>query len=115
MKTEMIELPQMVLDLARSVGEAGGRAYLVGGCVRDGLLSRAPKDLDVEVHGVEEASLVQILRALGTVKEVGRAFGVYKLVGVELEVDVSLPRRDSRNDRGSRRHKFLQWLQRDLV
>jgi len=85
----------MVLDLAEAVRSAGGRAYLVGGCVRDGLLSRTPKDLDVEVHRLEEAALVQELRALGTVKEVGRAFGVYKLVGVDLEVDVSMPRRDS--------------------
>ena len=92
----MVELPQMVIELARLVRENNGRAYLVGGCVRDGLLDRSPKDLDVEVHGLEEARLVQVLRTLGTVKEVGKAFGVYKLVGVDMEIDVSLPRRDSR-------------------
>src|SRR5438067_9401082 len=41
--------------LARAVREAGGRALLVGGCVRDALMGRASKDWDVEVYGVASA------------------------------------------------------------
>ncbi|MEE2751825.1 MAG: hypothetical protein VX519_10375 [Myxococcota bacterium] len=112
----MVELPQMVIELARLVRENNGRAYLVGGCVRDGLLDRTPKDLDVEVHGLEEARLVQVLRTLGTVKEVGKAFGVYKLVGVDMEIDVSLPRRDSRTaDRDPFLGEKAATLRRDLT
>ena len=32
------QLPQKVIDLSRVVRDAGGRALLVGGCVRDELM-----------------------------------------------------------------------------
>ena len=38
-----------VAELARSLG---GRAWLVGGCVRDALLGRPCHDFDLEVYGV---------------------------------------------------------------
>ena len=38
--------------VARLAEAAGGRAYYVGGFVRDGLLGIENKDVDVEVHGV---------------------------------------------------------------
>lgn len=51
----MIALPlpvSLVLGtLAVEVSGAGGRAWLVGGAVRDGLLGRVPLDLDVAVEG----------------------------------------------------------------
>ena len=34
----MSNLPQIVVDLARAVLAAGGRAMLVGGCVRDEII-----------------------------------------------------------------------------
>ena len=38
--------------IARALHDAGGRAILVGGAVRDGLLGETLKDLDVEVFGL---------------------------------------------------------------
>ncbi|HEX8557138.1 MAG TPA: HD domain-containing protein [Pyrinomonadaceae bacterium] len=91
--------PEKILRLARAVRDAGGRALLVGGCVRDRLLGRAVKDWDVEVYGVEPAALRELLGRFGRVNVVGEAFTVYKL-GHDL--DVSLPRRERKTGRGHR-------------
>lgn len=87
------------MRLARAVGEAGGRALLVGGCVRDRLTGREVKDWDVEVYGVEPSRLRAILDRLGRVNVVGEAFTVYKLGS---DLDVSLPRRERKTGRGHR-------------
>src|SRR5690606_29484982 len=55
---------KMVIALAEAVREAGGRAMLVGGCVRDELMGIEPKDWDVEVYGVEAERLKGILTDL---------------------------------------------------
>jgi tRNA nucleotidyltransferase (CCA-adding enzyme) len=92
-------IPEKILRLARAVREAGGRALLVGGCVRDRLMGREAKDWDVEVYGVEPSALRRLLDHLGNVNVVGEAFTVYKL-GHDL--DVSLPRRERKTGRGHR-------------
>jgi len=53
--------PERITNLSRLIGNAGGRAMLVGGCVRDGLMGVEPKDWDVEVYGVEAERLREIL------------------------------------------------------
>jgi tRNA nucleotidyltransferase (CCA-adding enzyme) len=93
------DVPKKILALARAVGERGGRALLVGGCVRDALLGLRPKDWDVEVYGVEPPALRALLEKFGRVDAVGEAFTVYKL-GQDL--DVSLPRRERKAGRGHR-------------
>ncbi len=95
----MLELPQKIIRLANIVKEAGGRALLVGGCVRDEIMNVAPKDWDVEVYGIEPLRLRQILDGFGKVDAVGEAFTVYK-IGQDL--DVSLPRRERKTGRGHR-------------
>src|SRR5207253_3207644 len=88
-----------VLELGRQVQAIGGRALLVGGCVRDYLMGAQPKDWDVEVYGVEPVRLRELLERHGRVDAVGEAFTVYK-VGNDL--DVSLPRRERKTGRGHR-------------
>jgi tRNA nucleotidyltransferase (CCA-adding enzyme) len=95
----MSPLPEKVVRLAGAVRDAGGRALLVGGCVRDLLMSIEPKDWDLEVYGIEPASLRALLDQFGPVNVVGEAFTVYKL-GPDL--DVSLPRRERKAGRGHR-------------
>lgn len=95
----MIAIPDKVLSLAEAVRGEGGRALLAGGCVRDELMGRQPKDWDVEVYGVEAARLRELLDSFGEVNIVGEAFTVYKL-GAHL--DVSLPRRERKTGRGHR-------------
>jgi len=84
--------------VAESVRAAGGRALVVGGWVRDRLLGIASKDVDVEVYGLPAPRLRELLSAFGRVETVGESFTVYK-VG---DLDVSLPRRESKTGRGHR-------------
>ncbi|HVF55677.1 MAG TPA: HD domain-containing protein [Pyrinomonadaceae bacterium] len=92
-------IPEKILALARAVRGAGGRALMVGGCVRDRLMDWPAKDWDVEVYGVDPARLRRLLDEFGRVNVVGEAFTVYKL-GTDL--DVSLPRRERKAGRGHR-------------
>ncbi|MBQ4513284.1 MAG: CCA tRNA nucleotidyltransferase [Anaerolineaceae bacterium] len=43
----MLKIPQPVLELMDTLENAGFPAYTVGGCVRDSLLNRVPKDWDI--------------------------------------------------------------------
>lgn len=106
----MNALPKKITDLAVAIRDAGGRAMLVGGCVRDALMGVEPKDWDVEVYGIEPERLRSLLEKFVGETEadegvrvplsvVGEAFAVYKL-GADL--DISLPRRERKIDRGHR-------------
>jgi tRNA nucleotidyltransferase (CCA-adding enzyme) len=83
------------------VRDAGGRALIVGGWVRDRLLRRDTKDIDIEVFGVPAPRLRSILESLGRVETVGESFQVFKAG----DIDVSLPRRESKSGRG---HKAFE-------
>src|SRR5687767_6962501 len=95
----MSKIPHKVIDLSRAVRDAGGRALLVGGCVRDTMMNTQPKDWDLEVYQLAPAKLREILDEYGPVNVVGEAFTVYKL-GHDL--DVSIPRRERKSGRGHR-------------
>lgn len=94
---KMTILPEKVDRLARLVRENGGRAMLVGGCVRDEMMRIDPKDWDLEIYGVPAEKLKVMLEDFGDVNAVGEAFTVYK-IGSDL--DVSIPRRDRKSGRG---------------
>ncbi|HKL77581.1 MAG TPA: CCA tRNA nucleotidyltransferase [Gammaproteobacteria bacterium] len=74
----------LVTELARAVAAAGGRAYEVGGTVRDRLLGRTAKDEDLEVYGLSPGALEAVIARFGTVRRVGARLGVYVLRGVEV-------------------------------
>lgn len=91
-------LPPLAGEIAREVAARGGRALVVGGWLRDGLLGLESKDVDLEVYGLEPGDLASLLARVGPVNTVGESFTVYK-VG---DVDVALPRRESKAGRGHR-------------
>ena len=84
----------LAMEIARRVKAAGGRAMLVGGAVRDALLGRENKDIDLEIYGLEPSALRALLEELGRVVEKGAAFGVYGLEHSGL--DIAMPRRERR-------------------
>src|SRR5438132_5300496 len=84
--------------IALAVRDAGGRALIVGGWVRDRLMGRDSPDIDIEVFQLPSDRLRQVLESLGRVETVGESFQVYK-VG---DIDVSLPRRESKAGQGHR-------------
>jgi tRNA nucleotidyltransferase (CCA-adding enzyme) len=87
---------ELATAIARGVADAGGRAWLVGGFVRDRLLHLASKDIDIEVFGIAPDALPALLSRYGRVEPVGQSFPVYKVGGI----DVALPRRESKTGRG---------------
>jgi tRNA nucleotidyltransferase (CCA-adding enzyme) len=91
--------PENLSSLCTIASLNGGRAMLVGGCVRDELMEIQPKDWDLEVYGVEPEKLREILDSFGEVNAVGEAFTVYKLGN---DMDVSIPRREKKTGKGHR-------------
>lgn len=111
------------LKICEAVRDAGGRAFMVGGSVRDRLLGIESKDFDLEVFGIEPARLRAVLENIAPVNAVGESFAIYKLAfyrprqlqpdlnsetsnpkpkSERLEIDVSIPRRESKSGRGHR-------------
>lgn len=84
--------------IARQVRDMGGRALLVGGCVRDGILGIPCYDVDCEVHGVEPDVLKALLAKFGEIDESGSAYGIFTIKGAGL--DIALPRREQRTGPG---------------
>ena len=89
---------ESAVAIAHAVREAGGRALIVGGWVRDRLVGRPSKDIDIEVYGLEADPLRALLASFGPVNTVGESFTVYKVA----DLDVSLPRRESKVGHGHR-------------
>jgi tRNA nucleotidyltransferase (CCA-adding enzyme) len=104
----LVSMRREVLRVCEAVRAAGGRAMLVGGWVRDRLLGHESKDYDLEVYGIAPDDLRALLKTFGRVNTVGEHFAVYKLVcggpsnAARLEIDVSIPRRESKSGRGHR-------------
>ena len=90
----------MARAVAEKVAAAGGRTFFVGGYVRDRLLKKENKDIDIEVHGITPEALEGILDELGGRTEMGANFGIYGLKGTHL--DIAMPRRETATGRGHR-------------
>ena len=93
-------LDPRIIEIAKAVRDAGGRAVVVGGFVRDRLLGARTKDVDVEVFDLGVERFEALLARFGKVHAVGRAFGVFRTAGID--ADFSLPRRDSKRGPGHR-------------
>lgn len=84
-----------IIDRLRA---AGFRAVMAGGCVRDMLLSRVPKDYDVATNAMPE----QVLRLFPKARKVGAQFGVVLVRAFKQNVEVATFRSDGRYSDGRR-------------
>ena len=85
-------------QIAEAAAAAGGRAYYVGGFVRDRLMQAENKDVDIEVHGISFRELEQILSRFGEQKVMGASFGIFGLKHYDL--DIAMPRSEKATGRG---------------
>ena len=114
----------MARAIAEAVGTLGGRTFFVGGYVRDRRMAERKagqtgaaaeagadaagttenkivnKDIDIEIHGVRQERLEQILDDLGGHTEMGKSFGIYGLKGCSL--DIAMPRKETATGWGHR-------------
>lgn len=76
----------------------GGKTYIVGGTVRDHLLSVVSKDIDLLITKMSQQDLVYLLEKLGKVDLVGESFGVFKFkaFGSDEVIDIALPRTEKK-------------------
>lgn len=82
-------------EVVKNIIAAGGEVYLVGGCVRDFLLKKPAKDIDIIVRLIEPSELANILVKTGKYDLVGNSFGVLKYIDdLGFELDIALPRKD---------------------
>jgi tRNA nucleotidyltransferase (CCA-adding enzyme) len=91
--TTKFNIPKILEDILKSLQEIGVRPILVGGCVRDYFLNIPVKDYDVEIFGIDCFDTIKkILQKYGSVKLVGKSFGVLTLRVDEYDFDFALPR-----------------------
>lgn len=81
---------QAARTICGTLREEGFTALLAGGCVRDRLLGRAPRDYDVATDATPEQVRALFPRHVA----VGEAFGVVKVLLEDHEIDVVTFRRD---------------------
>lgn len=107
--TNKLTADNLIQQIARAVDATGGKAYYIGGFVRDKLMTvsgSSPsadvlgKDVDIEVHGVQAEDLRAILEQLGEVITIGKSFGVYAVRGYD--IDIAIPRKEKNTGRGHR-------------
>lgn len=91
--TTKFDIPKILEDILKSLQEIGVRPILVGGCVRDYFLNIPVKDYDVEIFGIDCFDTIKkILQKYGSVKLVGKSFGVLTLRVDKYDFDFALPR-----------------------
>ncbi len=95
-------MDDLAVKIARKAAEQGGRAYYVGGCVRDRLrgAQEGIPDVDIEVHGLAPETLFELLKTLGEPISIGSSFGIYSLKGHD--IDIALPRKEKATGMGHR-------------
>ncbi len=86
-------------DVRSAIIDKGGKIYQIGGVVRDEMLGKVSKDLDLLVVGIDIKELGKIIEPFGKVNLVGKSFGVlkFKPEGSSEEIDISVPRIDEKS------------------
>ena len=91
--TIKFNIPKILEDILINLQELGATPILVGGCVRDYFLNIPVKDYDVEIFGIDCFEIIEkSLKKYGSVKLVGKSFGVLTLRVDEYDFDFALPR-----------------------
>ena len=80
-------------EFLKALSEKGAKTYYVGGYVRDKILGKENKDIDIEIHYITEEEFLDVCKSFDLdIKLCGQAFGVYKAVIDGQDIDFSFPR-----------------------
>ena len=103
---DLIDVTPETEKVLKALRADSGRHLIVGGEVRDGLLSRTQggavdsMDVDIEVYGLSKEEVRKALP--GDVNEFGQEFGVFNTSLNGQDFDVALPRQDNKTGEGHR-------------
>ena len=90
-------IPSILVEILTELNQNNIKPILVGGCVRDSFLNIKNKDYDIEVFNISSFEKLQkILEKFGSVKLVGKSFGVLILNVDEYSFDFALPRTEKK-------------------
>lgn len=92
---------QAAIQIVNSLGKAGFEALLAGGCVRDTLLGKKPKDYDVATNATPQ----QICKLFRRTIKVGAKFGVIIVLIDNHQIEVATFRADTGYTDGRRPDK----------
>lgn len=106
------DLPGPVQSVVKTITDAGYQAYLVGGCVRDLLLGREPKDYDVATSALPE----QVAALFPKVIPTGIQYGTVTVLHGDMSIEVTTFRGDGNYSDGRRPDsvKFARTIEEDL-
>lgn len=91
----MVNADSTARQAYQTLTNAGGHVYVVGGAVRDALMDKPPKDLDLMVTGLEPQQIQDALSTLpGKTNLTGKDFGVFRYWDKGHDVEIALPRRE---------------------
>lgn len=91
---DVTKIPTSVIKILELFEAHGYEAYLIGGCVRDLLLSKIPHDYDIATNATPEESM-RLLESYGfKVVPIGVEFGTVKVVLPDADVEVTTFRRE---------------------
>lgn len=80
-------------EFLKALSDKGAKTYYVGGYVRDMILGKENKDIDIEIHYITEKEFLDTCKSFNLdIKLCGQAFGVYKAVLDGQDIDFSFPR-----------------------
>ena len=95
--TITFDIPKVLEDILNDLQELGAKPILVGGCVRDHFLNIPVKDYDVEIFGIDSYETIEnSLKKFGSVKLVGKSFGILTLKVDSYDFDFALPRTEKK-------------------
>ena len=97
-------------DFVRKVRSAGGRAFIVGGWVRDYLRGAKPKDKDYVLTGLDEQDVKNLFPKI---KKIGKSFPVFQLEIDGEAAEIALARTEKKC--GSGYHGFTVDFNKDIT
>ena len=80
-------------NILSKLRKSGAKTFYVGGYVRDELLGKENKDIDIEIHNISEDNFINIFKSQNIKLDyVGKSFGVFKASLDVEDFDFSFPR-----------------------
>lgn len=89
---------EKAISIVKELKKRGHKAYFCGGCVRDYLLKRKPKDYDI----VTDAHIEDIKRIFNHTIAIGAKFGIIKVLSGKESFEVATFRKDGEYQDGRR-------------